>query len=160
VVKDDDLLLYSLEVAGPEGYWVEFSRPLIRGKLGKQSAEMAEIYPVALEAARLKMKEGALIREVHSAAADIFAKHGFHLGHLSGHSIGATMLEYPSISATSEVELRENMIFSFHPQVVDQDGKICLYTQDTYRVGKYEGENLADVRWKLYTGVERPVEGI
>ena len=25
-VNADDLLLYSLEIAGPEGYWVEFSR--------------------------------------------------------------------------------------------------------------------------------------
>ncbi|MGA8268901.1 MAG: aminopeptidase P family N-terminal domain-containing protein, partial [Candidatus Acidiferrales bacterium] len=32
-VNADDLLLYSLEIAGPEGYWVEFSRPLIQGKI-------------------------------------------------------------------------------------------------------------------------------
>src|SRR5262249_61276144 len=30
VVKEDDLLLYSLEITGAGGYWVEFSRPLIR----------------------------------------------------------------------------------------------------------------------------------
>ena len=33
VTAVDDLLLYSLEVTGAGGYWVEFSRPLIRGKL-------------------------------------------------------------------------------------------------------------------------------
>jgi hypothetical protein len=47
------------------------------------------------------------------------------------------------------------MIFSLHPQVVDKDGKVCLYTQDTYRIGKTEGEYLADVPWKFYTGLER-----
>jgi hypothetical protein len=46
------------------------------------------------------------------------------------------------------------MIFSLHPQVVDQDGKVCLYTQDTYRIGKTEGECLADVPWKFFTGEE------
>jgi hypothetical protein len=46
------------------------------------------------------------------------------------------------------------MIFSLHPQVVDKDGKVCLYTQDTYRIGKTEGECLADVPWKFYTGTE------
>jgi hypothetical protein len=46
------------------------------------------------------------------------------------------------------------MIFSLHPQVVDQDGKVCLYTQDTYRIGKTEGECLADVPWKFYSGGE------
>ena len=52
------------------------------------------------------------------------------------------------------------MIFSLHPQVVDKDGKVCLYTQDTYRIGKTEGECLADVPWKFYNGEEtRNCEG-
>jgi Xaa-Pro dipeptidase len=152
VVHADDLLLYSLEIAGPEGYWVEFSRPLIRGAVSARTQQMVDCYPEALEAARLKMRSGEPIRNVHNAAADIFARHGFGLGHLSGHSIGATMIEHPSIGANSTVELRENMIFSFHPQVVDQEGKVCLYTQDTYRIGEAEGECLGNVPWKLYGG--------
>ncbi len=155
-VNPDDLMLYSLEIAGPEGYWVEFSRPLIRGRLSPRTELMAKAYPEALEAARLAMREGEKVSAVHRAAADTFAKFGFRLGHLSGHSIGTTMIEFPAIGAKSEVELRENMVFSFHPQVVDQDGKVCLYTQDMYRVGKTEGENLANIPWKFYTGVERP----
>ena len=62
------------------------------------------------------------------------------------------MLEYPSIGAASDVTLKENMVLSVHPQVVDQDGKVCLYTQDTFRVGKTEGENLCNVEWRLYRG--------
>ncbi|MGO9646485.1 MAG: M24 family metallopeptidase [Terriglobales bacterium] len=155
VVAIDDLLLYSLEITGAGGYWVEFSRPLIRGKSSARTQAMAEAYPQALESARKLMRSGELASTVHRAVADTFAKHGFALGHLSGHSIGATMLEYPAIGAKSDVPLQENMIFSLHPQVVDQDGKVCLYTQDTYRIGKTEGECLADVPWKFYTGKER-----
>ncbi len=154
VVAIDDLLLYSLEITGTGGYWVEFSRPLIRGKLSARTQAMAEAYPHALESARKLMRAGELASSVHRAVADAFAKHGFALGHLSGHSIGATMLEYPAIGAKSDVPLQENMIFSLHPQVVDQDGKVCLYTQDTYRIGKIEGECLADVPWKFFTGEE------
>ena len=152
----DDLLLYSLEVTGAGGYWVEFSRPLIRGKLSPRTQAMADAYPRALEAARRLMRTGELASSVHRVVAETFAKHGFALGHLSGHSIGTTMLEYPAIGAKSEVQLQENMIFSLHPQVVDQEGKVCLYTQDTYRIGKTEGECLADVPWKFYTGTEKP----
>ncbi len=155
-VSADDLLLYSLEIAGPEGYWVEFSRPLIQGEISATTKRMADVYPEALEAARVLMRDGEPIKNVHRAAVDIFAKQSFSLGHLSGHSIGMTMIEHPAISATSETLLRENMVFSFHPQVVDQEGKVCLYTQDTYRVGKKEGENFANVDWKFYSGVERP----
>jgi Xaa-Pro dipeptidase len=156
VTAVDDLLLYSLEVTGAGGYWVEFSRPLIRGKLSPRTKAMADAYPQALEAARKLMRAGELASNVHRIVAETFAKHGFALGHLSGHSIGTTMLEYPAIGAKSEVPLEENMIFSLHPQVVDQDGQVCLYTQDTYRIGKMEGECLADVPWKFYTGKERP----
>jgi len=155
-VSAGDLLLYSLEIAGPEGYWVEFSRPLIQGKISATTKRMADVYPEALEAARVLMRDGEPIKNVHRAAVDIFAKQGFSLGHLSGHSIGMTMIEHPAISATSETLLRENMVFSFHPQVVDQEGKVCLYTQDTYRIGKKEGENFANVDWKFYSGEERP----
>ena len=51
-VRSDDLLLYSLEITGAGGYWVEFSRPLIQGKPSAITERMAEAYPEALEAAR------------------------------------------------------------------------------------------------------------
>jgi Xaa-Pro aminopeptidase len=115
---------------------------------------MSDVYPEAMEAARLKMREGELACNVHKAAADVFKRAGFGLGHLTGHSIGMTMIEYPAIGANTQIDLKENMVFSFHPQVVDQDGQVCLYTQDTYRVGKKEGECLASVPWKFYSGAE------
>jgi len=155
VVAADDLLLYSLEITGRGGYWVEFSRPLIRGKVSERTQAMADAYPAALEAARQLMRAGEMASNVHRVVAETFAKHGFALGHLSGHSIGTTMLEYPAIGAKSDVQLEEGMILSLHPQVVDKDGKVCLYTQDTYRVGKAEGQCLADVPWKFYSGEEK-----
>ncbi len=153
-VGADDLLLYSLEITGAAGYWIEFSRALIRGNVSPRTRAMSEVYPQAMEAAREKMHDGALASDVHKAAADVFSKAGFALGHLTGHSIGMTMLEYPAIGANTHIELKENMVLSFHPQVVDQDGQVCLYTQDTYRVGKKEGECLANVPWRFYTGSE------
>ena len=111
-VAADDLLLYSLEVTGAGGYWVEFSRALIQGKPSATTQKMADAYPHAMESARKLMRHGELASTVHRTVADIFAKHGFALGHLSGHSIGTTMLEYPAIGANSDVPLEENMIFS------------------------------------------------
>ena len=156
IVEADDLLLYSLEITGEGGYWVEFSRPLLRGNPGPTTQKMADAYPLALEAARQLMRAGELASNVHRAVAETFAKYGFSLGHLSGHSIGTTMLEYPAIGASSEVPLEENMIFSLHPQVVDNNGKVCLYTQDTYRIGKTGAEVLADVPWRFFAGQETP----
>jgi Xaa-Pro aminopeptidase len=154
IVANDDLLLYSLEITGAGGYWVEFSRPLIRGRVSARTQAMADVYPEALEAARKLMRAGELASNVHRAVAETFSRRGFALGHLSGHSIGTTMIEHPAIGANSDVRLQENMIFSLHPQVVDKDGKVCLYTQDTYRIGATEGECLAGVEWKFYCGAE------
>jgi Xaa-Pro dipeptidase len=156
-VEPGDLMLYSLEIGGYEGYWVEFSRPIIRGKPSARIQQMAAAYPEAIEAARRLLREGERAGNVHRVVAETFAAHGFSLGHLSGHSIGLTMLEHPAIGASSDVELREGMIFSLHPQVIDRDGQVCLYTQDTFRVGASEGENLADVEWKFYQGGETNV---
>jgi Xaa-Pro dipeptidase len=153
-VGPDDLLLYSLEITGAAGYWIEFSRALIRGQVSPRTKAMSDVYPQAMEAAREMMREGVLASEVHKAAASVFEKAGFALGHLTGHSIGMTMIEHPAIGANTHIELKENMVLSFHPQVVDQDGQVCLYTQDTYRVGKKEGECLANVPWRFYSGRE------
>ncbi len=43
IVKPDDLLLYSLEVAGTDGYWVEFSRPLIQAHVSPRTAAMRDV---------------------------------------------------------------------------------------------------------------------
>jgi len=155
VVAPDDLMLYSLEITGAEGYWVEFSRALIQGRPSPRTEAMKQAYPEALEAARKLMRDGEPASAVHRVVAETFARHGFALGHLSGHSIGLTMLEHPAIGANTDVVLRENMVLSLHPQVVDRDGQVCLYAQDTYRVGKTEGENLCDVPWRFFDGSER-----
>src|SRR6059036_3811841 len=122
-VAADDLLLYSLEVTGEAGYWVEFSRALIEGQPSTRTRAMSDVYPEAMEAARLKMHDGVLACDVHKAAADVFERAGFALGHLTGHSIGLTMIEHPAIGANTRIALRENMVCSFHPQVVDQNGQ-------------------------------------
>lgn len=150
VVHQDDLLLYSLEITGEDGYWVEFSRPLIRGRLGRYATAMSKVYPEALDAARRLMRNGERASAVHQAAAQIFAHHGFKLGHLSGHSIGMSIIEHPCIGAGIDTELRENMVLAFHPHVVDSRGEVCLFSQDTYRVGKTEGACLAEVPWDIY----------
>ena len=160
VVAADDLMLYSLEITGAGGYWVEFSRALLRGRPSATTQKMSDAYPEALDGARKLMRAGELASNVHRAIAEKFAQHGFSLGHLSGHSIGTTMIEYPAIGAKSDVPLEENMIFSLHPQVVDKDGKVCLYTQDTYRIGKDEGECLADVPWRFFTGEETKTSAV
>ncbi len=64
-----------------------------------------------------------------------------------------TMIEHPRIGEGIDVELKENMVFSCHPHVIADDGS-TLYMQDTFRIGKSEGESLARVPLQLFSGSE------
>jgi Xaa-Pro dipeptidase len=155
-VEADDLLLYSLEIAGPGGHWVEFSRALIAGEPSATTKVMAEAYGEYGEAIRGALREGATAHDVHRAASQPFLERGYSLGHVTGHSIGMTMIEHPRIGEGIEVELRENMVFSCHPHVIAEDGS-TLYMQDTFRIGKSEGEPLSQLPLRLFSGSEPDV---
>ncbi len=79
-VGERDLMLYSLEIAGTGGYWVEFSRAVIAGKPSARTLQMAAVYPEAMEKARKLMHEGVLACEVHKAVADMLRTARFRPG--------------------------------------------------------------------------------
>jgi Xaa-Pro aminopeptidase len=155
-ISAGDLVLPSLEVAGPGGHWVEVSRAVKAG--GEPSSEtrrMAEAYDEYYEAARATMKAGATAHDVHRAVSKGFVERGFQLGHVTGHSIGMTMIEFPKIGEGVETVLEENMVLSMHPHAITQDGRECLYMQDTWRVGTAGGEPLADIPIRIFDASER-----
>ena len=70
---------------------------------------------------------------MHRAVSAGFSARGYQLGHVTGHSIGMTMIEFPKIGEGIEIELAEDMIFSMHPHAIADSGD-CLYMQDTWLV--------------------------
>ena len=56
------------------------------------------------------MKAGNTAHDVHMAVSKGFLDRGFKLGHVTGHSIGMTMIEFPRIGEGNEFVLRENMV--------------------------------------------------
>ena len=152
-VEPDDLLLYSLEIAGPGGHWAEVSRPIMRGAPSWETAAMLEAYVEYGQTARRAMRAGATAHDVHVACSSPFRERGFRLGHVTGHSIGMTMIEHPRIGEGSDVELREDMTLSMHPHVIAEDGS-CLYFQETWRVGAHEGEQLSGLAYAIFDGSE------
>jgi Xaa-Pro dipeptidase len=153
-IAAEDLLLYSLEVAGPGGHWVEFSRPLTRGALGADTQRMLEAYAEYHAAARATMRDGATAHDVHRAVSAPFAQRGYPLGHVTGHSIGMTMIEHPKIGEGVDIELREGMVFSMHPHAIADGGSACLYMQDTWLIGAERGEPLSSVPLSVFDGHE------
>jgi Xaa-Pro dipeptidase len=149
-----DCILPSLEVAGPGGHWVEVSRAICPVEPSDETKRMLEAYDEYYEAARGALRGGAAARDAHRAVAKGFHDRGFHLGHVTGHSIGMTMIEFPKIGENDETELQAGMVLSMHPHAISQDGKACLYMQDTWLVTDDGGVPLADLPMKIYDGTE------
>ena len=138
-----ELCIPSLEIAGPGGHWVEISRAI--GTRSDEVARMFEAYEEYFEAAKGALRPGVTAHDVHRAVSKGFADRGYTLGHVTGHSIGMTMIEHPKIGEGIETELAENMVFSMHPHVISADGTECLYMQDTWLVTADRGEPLTDL---------------
>jgi Xaa-Pro aminopeptidase len=146
-----DFLLPSLEVAGPGMHWVEVSRAVAGrdAQLTDHTQRQMEAYTEYYEAARTALRPGASCHDVHRAVSAGFSKRGYHLGHVTGHSIGMTMIEFPKIGEGVEIEVAENMVFSLHPHAIADSGD-CLYMQDTWLVTAGGGEPLATLPMEIY----------
>jgi Xaa-Pro dipeptidase len=153
-IAPTDMVLPSLEIAGPGGHWVEVSRAICPGEPSAETRQMMEAYEEYFDAARGALRDGATAHDVHRAVSKGFLDRGFKLGHVTGHSIGMTMIEWPKIGEGDETELRENMVFSMHPHAISQDGQACLYMQDTWLVTADGGEPLADLPMRIFDGTE------
>ncbi len=153
-VKDSDGLLYGLEVTGPGGHWVEFSRMIAPQGLSPQTQALMDAYAEFHELAKTHMRAGASAEEVHRKCVKPFEGRGWRMGHVCGHSIGMTMIEHPRIGEGSEFELVENMVCSMHPHVMTEDRTASLYFQETFRVGADGGEPLSGIPVKYYRGGE------
>jgi Xaa-Pro aminopeptidase len=155
-IRPDDCVLPSLEIAGPGGHWVEVSRAICPGEPSDDTKRMVEAYEEYYEAAQRELRAGATAHDVHRAVSRGFVERDYHLGHVTGHSIGMTMIEHPKIGEGVESVLETNMVFSMHPHAISRDGRACLYMQDTWLVTEDGGVPLAGLPMQLFRGDERP----
>ena len=93
---------------------------------------------------------GASCHDVHRAVSAGFLERGYHLGHVTGHSIGMTMIEFPKIGEGVDIELRENMVLSMHPHAIAANGEDCLYMQETWLVTPAGGIPLSNLPMQVF----------
>jgi len=148
-----ELVLPSLEVAGPGMHWVEVSRAIAapEARLSPDTLRMLDAYGEYFEAAKDAMRPGATCHDVHRAVSKGFVERGYHLGHVTGHSIGMTMIEFPKIGEGVEIELAENMVLSMHPHAIAPNGEDCLYMQETWLVTAAGGEPLSSLPVRVFS---------
>jgi Xaa-Pro dipeptidase len=145
-------VLPSLEVAGPGMHWVEVSRAIATPDttLSDDTERMLEAYGEYVEAARGSMRPGTSCHDVHRAVSAGFSERGYRLGHVTGHSIGMTMIEFPKIGEGVETELRGGMVLSMHPHAIAPNGEDCLYMQETWLVTAEGGAPLSTLPMQVF----------
>ena len=145
-------VLPSLEVAGPGMHWVEVSRAIAdrEAVLSADTERMLEAYLEYHEVAHGVMRPGATCHELHRAVSRGFVERGYRLGHVTGHSIGMTMIEFPRIGEAVESVLEENMVLSMHPHAIAENGEDCLYMQDTWLVTAEGGVPLTSLPMQVF----------
>ena len=153
-VRATDMMLPSLEIAGPGGHWVEVSRAICPGEPSDETKRMLDAYEEYYEAARGVLRDGATAHDAHRAVSKGFIDRGWALGHVTGHSIGMTMIEFPKVGEGVDTVLRSGMVLSMHPHVISEDGQACLYMQDTWLVTADGGVPLADLPMRIFDGTE------
>jgi len=147
-------LLPSLEIAGPGMHWVEVSRAIAASgaTLSPDTLRMLDAYLEYFDRARSAMRPGASCHDLHRAVSEGFLERGYHLGHVTGHSIGMTMIEFPKVGEGVETELREGMVLSMHPHAIAPSGEDCLYMQETWLVTADGGEPLSTLPMQVFVG--------
>ena len=144
-VGDDPALLLDWG-ARYNGYTSDLTRMTA---IGAPSPEMAEIYPVVLEAqlaAIAAIRPGAELKAVDAAARNVIRDAGFgdYFGHGLGHGIGLQVHESPRMSAITEGTLQAGMVVTVEPGIY-LPGKLGVRIEDDVLVTENGHEVLSSL---------------
>jgi Xaa-Pro aminopeptidase len=158
VLRPGDVHIFSFELIGPRGYWVELARMIVLGEPDELQVRMNAAVTAGLEAGRAVMRPGKRPDEVQRAILDAVAAHRTWSSYWSGHGLGQDVIEEPWLGLeivqnrdlASAWTLEEGMALSNHPYVVDLDERAIGYMADSYLVREDGGEVLSRHPLDLY----------
>lgn len=118
ILHNGDMVLFDLGTMS-KGYASDVSRTVAFNSISNQQKD---VYNIVLEAqleAQSKAKVGMTAGELDAIARKVISKYGYgeYFTHRLGHGLGASVHEFPSIMANSDLILQEGMVFSIEPGI-------------------------------------------
>ena len=117
-VKKGDAVL--IDIGGRKGTFPsDMTRMSVLGHPPEGYLEIHAIVERAVRAALSAARPGVMAKDVDAAARSVITEAGYgkFFVHRTGHGLGIDIHEPPYITATSEVELDEGMVFSIEPGI-------------------------------------------
>jgi len=131
-IGEDDVFVFSVEIAGVHGYWTQIIRPIFLSKKAYQDTyEVLCQCKEAISAGAELFRPGNRICDIASAITKVANKYNLSEGIWSGHSMGIDLGDGYNIGEPNKMEIVPNMILTFHPSLLNKDGEGVLYA-DTY----------------------------
>jgi Xaa-Pro aminopeptidase len=124
-VELEDVLGYHMEICGPSGHWCELTLTLAFREPTDGESRLMDTELRAYERIRQMAKPGVKIRELAEVFEMVLQEDGWQLAddqpvHYDFHGQGMDVIEWPYYgpldSREGDAELREGMIFSYHPR--------------------------------------------
>jgi Xaa-Pro aminopeptidase len=144
--EEGDVVSFSIELDGPDGYFVEFARPLCLGEPQLATREQYDVLASAFEFGEGLLKPGVRAAAVHGAVREYVSAHGYRVNvSYTGHGIGQDIMERPFLHSADDWTLEEGMTVAFHPQILDGSGSRGAYMADVCLVTPGGGEPLSRV---------------
>ncbi len=143
VFEREDLTLFSLELAGPSGYWVELGGVCAFTEPGSADARLYACCLDTFERGRQLLRTGARAADVAAALRQTLQAWGYEAGIWGGHGIGLDVGEVPQLVQTDDSTLEAGMTFGFHPHIIDPASGHAAYIADTLLVSESGGVGLS-----------------
>lgn len=158
VLERGELFIFSYELAGPLGYWMEFSRMVTLGGPSELQRRMNAAVRAGMEAAAAAMRPGARPDQVQRALLDAIERHGARSTYWSGHGLGQDVIEEPWIGlevvqdrhVPSGWTIEPGMALSLHPYVADEHGRAIGYMANTYLTGEGPAAAVSQVPLEIH----------
>ncbi len=140
-INDDSVFIYSCEFSGEGGYWTQLARAIfLKQDCAPEIYALYEVAKAAIRHGADLLKPGSRVCDVNNAIIGYIEGQGYKAGHWAGHAMGADLGDGIPITSESPIEIKENMVFTLHPNIVSKDDGI--FYGDTYLVTKTGPVNL------------------
>lgn len=149
-----DACIFSIELAGCGGHWIELARPLLFPGASTAARETAEATFAALAAARDAARPGAQGDTIQRAILGASDPVLYQVENASGHAIGQDIIEAPRIAIVdaSQPPFRAGMALTIHPMLTRREIPALGYCADTYLLaedGPHSLSRIPALPWEM-----------